>query len=81
MERDTSRGTHDTLVACCDRWLYAFYGCSPAHRNCRHNYFEALARLQIRPDIVPNPINLGMNVPVEGNERIALREPVSQPGD
>jgi len=81
MERDTSRSKHDMLVACCDQWLYAFYGCPPGHRNCRDNYFEALARLQVRPEIVPNPINLWMNVAVEGNERIALREPVSQPGD
>jgi len=81
IERDTSRGKHDMLVACCDHWLYAFYGCPPGHRNCRDNYFQALARLRVRPDMVPNPINLWMNVAVDGNERIALREPISQPGD
>jgi uncharacterized protein len=81
IERDTSRGSHDMLVACCDPWLYAFYGCSPGHRNCRDNYFEALARLRIRPEVVPNPINLWMNVAVDDNDRLTLREPVSQPGD
>jgi uncharacterized protein len=80
-ERDTSGCRHDMLIACCDSWLYAFYGCPPGHRNCRDNYFEALARLGVRPDIVPNPINFWMNVGVEGNERIALREPVSREGD
>ncbi len=81
IERDTSGSKHDMLVACCDHWLYVFYGCAPGHRNCRDNYFEALARLQVRPDIVPNPINFWMNVAVDDNERIALREPVSRPGD
>jgi len=81
MERDTSRATHDMLVACCDPWLYAFYGCAAGHRNCRDNYFAALARLEVRPDIVPNPINFWMNVVVADNERITLREPVSQAGD
>jgi uncharacterized protein len=81
IERDTSYCKHDMLLACCDRWLYTFYGCPPGHRNCRDNYFEALARLQVRPDIVPNPINFWMNVPLDDNERIALREPVSREGD
>jgi uncharacterized protein YcgI (DUF1989 family) len=81
IERDTSGCKHDMLFACCDHWLYTFYGCPPGHRNCRDNYVEALARLDVRPEIVPNPINFWMNVPVEGNERVDLREPVSRPGD
>ena len=81
VERDTAGCRHDMLLACCDPWLYAFYGCPPGHRNCRDNYFEALARLQVRHEIVPNPVNFWMNVSVEDNERIALREPVSRPGD
>jgi uncharacterized protein len=81
LERDTSGCKHDMLLACCDSWLYDFYGCPPGHRNCRDNYFEALARLQLRPATVPNPVNFWMNVAVEDNERIALREPVSRPGD
>jgi uncharacterized protein len=81
IERDTSCCKHDMLLACCDHWLYTFYRCPPGHRNCRDNYFEALARLQVRPDIVPNPINFWMNVPVDDNERITLREPLSRPGD
>jgi uncharacterized protein YcgI (DUF1989 family) len=81
IERDTSRCKHDMLLACCDHWLYAFYGCPPGHRNCRDNYFEALARLGVRPEIVPNPINFWMNVLVSDSERIDLQEPVSRPGD
>ncbi len=81
LERDTSHSRHDMLLACCDSWLYDFYGCPPGHRNCRDNFLAALERLQLRPAIVPNPVNFWMNVPVEGNERIELREPVCQAGD
>jgi uncharacterized protein len=81
IERDTSDCRHDMLLACCDHWLYEFYGCPPGHRNCRDNYFEALARLNVCPQTVPNPINFWMNVPVDANERIELREPVSHEGD
>jgi uncharacterized protein len=81
LERDTSGCKHDMLFACCDQWLYRFYGGPPSHRNCRDNYYEALARLGIQPEIVPNPINFWMNVPVSENEKVDLREPLSQPGD
>ena len=81
IELDSSGCKHDMLVACCDRWLYTFYGCPPGHANCHDNFIEALAQLGIRPKHVPNPLNLWMNVPVEGNERIELRAPETKPGD
>jgi uncharacterized protein len=81
IERDTSSCRHDMLVACCDSWLYKFYGAAPGHANCHDNFLAALAVHGIRPAHVPNPVNFWMNVPVEGNERIALREPLSKAGD
>lgn len=81
VERDTSGCRHDMLCACCDHWLYAFYGCPPGHRNCRDNYLEALARLGVTPPVVPNPINFWMNVEITHDETMELHEPVSRPGD
>jgi uncharacterized protein len=81
IELDSSGCRHDMLVACCDSWLYAFYGCPPGHANCHDNFIAALAEHGIRPSHVPNPVNLWMNVPVEDNERIELRGPESKPGD
>ena len=78
---DSSGCRHDMLVACCDSWLYKFYGCPPGHANCHDNFIEALAQHGVLAKHVPNPLNLWMNVPVEGNERIELRPPVSKPGD
>ena len=80
LEEDTFPGTHDTIVACCDRWLYAHYGCPPGHANCHDNYLASLKRLGLEADLVPNPLNLWMNVPVEGNT-VTITEPLSRPGD
>ncbi len=81
MERDTSPGIHDTLFACCDPWVYAHYGCPPGHENCRDNFVMALATLDIAPPIVPNPLNLWMNIPVRDNMSLAIAAPVSTAGD
>jgi uncharacterized protein len=81
IERDTSRCQHDMLLACCDSWLYRFYGCRAGHANCHDNFLAALAAHAARPAHVPNPVNFWMNVPVADNERIELRAPVSKAGD
>ncbi|MEO1291320.1 MAG: urea carboxylase-associated family protein [Pseudomonadota bacterium] len=79
-EEDSFPGTHDTIVACCDRWLYAHYGCADGHANCYDNYLGALAHLGVQRNTVPNPLNLWMNVPVEGNV-VSVSTPLSRPGD
>jgi uncharacterized protein len=81
IERDTSPGRHDMLLACCDPWLYRHYGCEPGHRNCRDNFLEALAAAGVVGVLVPNPLNLWMNIPVSENRHIAIGTPLSQPGD
>jgi uncharacterized protein len=81
LETDTSGCRHDMLFACCDAWLYRFYGCAPGHANCSDNFLAALARRGIETGRVPNPINFWMNVPVSDNDRLALEPPVSKPGD
>jgi len=81
LERDTAQCQHDMLIACCDPWLYAFYGAAPGHASCHDNFLRALAAHGIRDCRVPNPVNFWMNVPVTDNEKIELREPVSRPGD
>ena len=57
-------GRHDMLVACCDRWLYKHYGCTGPHRNCHDNFQEAMFAAGYGTSLVPNPLNLWMNVPV-----------------
>jgi len=81
LEKDTSGCQHDMLFACCDRWVYKFYGCAPGHANCRDNFADALAKCAIAAEQVPNPINFWMNVPVLDNSRLALKAPLSKAGD
>ncbi|HET7409948.1 MAG TPA: urea carboxylase-associated family protein [Paracoccaceae bacterium] len=80
LEEDSFPGTHDTIVACCDRWLYRHYGAAEGHANCHDNFTGALAGIGIEPRRVPNPVNLWMNVPVEGNA-VSIAPPLSRPGD
>ena len=81
LEEDTAPGKHDMLFACCDKWLYKHYGCPPGHRNCRDNFIEALFEAGHDAPIVPNPLNLWMNIPVNDSETIGMEPPVSRPGD
>jgi uncharacterized protein YcgI (DUF1989 family) len=81
LEEDTSPGLHDMLLACCDRWLYEFYGCPPGHANCRDNFLAALLEAGFDGRFVPNPVNFWMNIPVRDNRTIALGTPLSKPGD
>ncbi|MDQ6602073.1 MAG: urea carboxylase-associated family protein, partial [Chloroflexota bacterium] len=48
---------------------------------CRDNFVTALATLDIAPPIVPNPLNLWMNIPVRDNMSLAIAAPVSAAGD
>ncbi|HXP72520.1 MAG TPA: urea carboxylase-associated family protein [Stellaceae bacterium] len=81
LEEDTSPGKHDMLFACCDKWLYKHYGSPPGHRNCRDNFIEAMFELGHDALIVPNPLNLWMNIPVTDSEKIGMEPPLSRPGD
>lgn len=65
---DTSGGVHDTVIAACDRYRYAFLGVEGYHDNCSDNLWSALAELNLVPLDTPSPLNLFMNIPwtVEG---------------
>ena len=63
MTEDTSGGIHDTLIAACDRYRYAFLGVEDHHDNCTDNLFAAMQALGLVPPEVPSPLNLFMNIP------------------
>ena len=81
LEEDSFPGRHDMLFACCDKWLYQHYGCPPGHANCRDNFQAALFTAGYDANIVPNPVNLWMNIPVRNSEQVSIEPPVSSPGD
>lgn len=45
MEKDTSPGIHDTIMAACDPARYERLGCTGYHHNCADSLNEALAVL------------------------------------
>jgi len=63
LTEDTSGGIHDTLIAACDRYRYAFLGVESYHDNCTDNLFAGMAELGLVPTEVPSPLNLFMNIP------------------
>ena len=78
---DTNEGTHDTLLAACDRYRYQLLGCQTYHRNCTDNFWEALVEIGYKPIELPAPFNLWQNTPVESNGIIKPNPPVSEKGD
>ena len=72
---DTSGGIHDTLMAACDRYRYAFLGVEGHHDNCTDNLFAAMAALGLTPPEVPSPLNLFMNIPWSADGMLGFAAP------
>jgi len=72
---DTSGGVHDTLIAACDRYRYAFLGVEGYHDNCSDNLWSALAELRLAPPATPSPLNLFMHIPWTGDGSLAFAAP------
>ncbi|SEL03587.1 hypothetical protein SAMN05443999_103155 [Roseovarius azorensis] len=81
LEKDTSPGRHDTLIAACDDYRYGLLGCTEYHDNCTDNLHAALRQLGLTAPECPSPLNLWMNIPVDGAGNTAWGEPLSKPGD
>jgi uncharacterized protein YcgI (DUF1989 family) len=78
---DTSGGTHDTLLAACDRYRYEQLGCTGYHENCTDNLANVLADLGAQsPSDTPSPLNLFMNIPWTHDGSLSLEPPISTPG-
>ncbi|NIK58520.1 DUF1989 domain-containing protein [Kribbella shirazensis] len=74
---DTSPGRHDLLIAACDDARYAAFGV-PDHPSCARNLRTALA---VDVDVVPQPVNVFMQVPVTANDTLDWLPATTKPGD
>lgn len=77
---DTSPGVHDMLIAACDRERYRLLG-APEHRSCADNLREALAGIGVGVGVVPQPVNIFMNIPVTDGGHLSWLPAVSRAGD
>ena len=66
---------HDTLIAACDRYRYAFLGVDGHHDNCADNLKAGLAELGLRSSHVPSPLNLFMNIPWNQDGGLSFASP------
>jgi uncharacterized protein len=80
MIEDSSGGTHDTLIAACDAERYRQLGIDGYHDNCADNLVRALGHLDLRPPLIPCPLNLFMNVPVAADGGLSFAVPTSSAG-
>ena len=78
---DSASGTHDTLLAACDRYRYEQLGCEDYHRNCTDNFWEALVEIGMKPAELPSPLNLWQNTPVEPHGVVKPNPPDAEEGD
>ncbi|MDH3690460.1 MAG: urea carboxylase-associated family protein [Gammaproteobacteria bacterium] len=78
---DHSPGFHDMLFAPCDARLYQERGFTDPHPNCRDNYARTAQQAGVQHDIVPDPVNLFQNTPVNADHTLSLNTTATKPGD
>jgi uncharacterized protein YcgI (DUF1989 family) len=77
---DTSPGVHDMLIAACDPARYQALGVEE-HASCAANLREALAGIGMSVAVVPQPVNVFMNIPVAASGELSWLPAMSRPGD
>lgn len=77
---DTSPGVHDMLIAACDPQRYADLG-APQHASCADNLRTAMAQCGVSTDLVPQPVNLFMHIPVDPRGDLEWLPAISRAGD
>jgi uncharacterized protein YcgI (DUF1989 family) len=77
---DTSPGVHDMLIAACDPERYEELG-APDHASCANNLRISLSQHGLRANIVPQPINVFMRIPVSPNGDLSWMPAASRAGD
>jgi uncharacterized protein YcgI (DUF1989 family) len=64
LERDDSPGVHDMLIAPCNPSRFAELGVEGWHASCEENLLTAMDRAGVADVVVPQSVNLFMNIPV-----------------
>ena len=81
VEKDTSPGIHDMLMAACDTYRYELLGCTEYHDNCTDNLANSMKELGFDVPETPSPINIFMNIPWTENGELSFEPPQTKPGD
>jgi uncharacterized protein YcgI (DUF1989 family) len=81
LAEDTSPRVHDTLLAACNPDRYRVLGAAPGHANCEDTLHRALAALGLSSARTPQPLNLFMNIPAPGGNRLGREPTPARRGD
>lgn len=77
---DTSPGAHDMLIAACDPARYEALGVA-GHASCADNLRAALSHLALTTCVVPQPVNVFMDIPVAADGSLSWLPAPSREGD
>jgi len=78
---DTSPGAHDMLIAACDPERYRALGVDAEHASCAGNLRTALSQLGLHTDVIPQPVNVFMRIPVDAGGDLRWLAAASRAGD
>ncbi|MFF9915864.1 DUF1989 domain-containing protein [Streptomyces sp. NPDC013457] len=78
--QDSSPGQHDMLIAACDAARYEALG-RPGHPSCAQNLIKGLARCGIYFRVVPQPVNVFMDIRPDAAGDLAWTPASTKPGD
>jgi uncharacterized protein len=79
--RDDSPGVHDMLIAPCDPARFEQLGVKGWHASCQENLQKVMASFGFDNIVVPQSINLFMNIPVVADGSIRWLPAPTKPGD
>jgi len=75
------KGVHDMFFHMCNQQMYAHLG-YPERKGCWEAECEVLAKYDIAPEQIPDPINIFMNTEHDvAEQRIIIHAPITRPGD
>lgn len=78
---DTSPGYHDMLIPACDPARYTALGADSGHASCAQNLTDALAAaVGETPEVIPQPINVFMRIPVDEHGVLRWLPAGTEPG-
>ena len=78
---DNSPGIHDMLFSPCDQPMFEELGYVGHHPNCRDNYLNVISQFGIDDGVVPDPVNLFQNTPLDGAGLLSSEVTATKPGD
>lgn len=80
LRKDTSPGRHDLLIAACDPMRYELLG-HPGHASCAQNLVDALGTVAVSSPVIPQPVNLFMDVRSDPQGALSFLPSPALPGD